>query len=168
MEILLKILDKKIPSISILFLFAGVLIGAVFSFKLPSILEAHTQKALNWDELEIKTEAEEDAIAASYKAASYKKEVTIEDYGTIEEYDTTTSLTPKKKFDGPSFSASMPVSSKSLWLEWMKSNMPGETEFLEKRWKLANSFIATGELKRWEDVHAFLLTPPRAFCACHE
>jgi protein-L-isoaspartate(D-aspartate) O-methyltransferase len=68
------------------------------------------------------------------------------------------------KYDGPSFSRSMPVSGKEAWLAWMRDQGRGDSPaFLEARWELANSFVGTAELKRPEDVRAFLLTPREHF-----
>jgi protein-L-isoaspartate(D-aspartate) O-methyltransferase len=57
----------------------------------------------------------------------------------------------------------MVVDSKTAWLSWMQENRPDKPDFLGQRWDLAATFIASGELKRTDDVRAFLLAPREHF-----
>lgn len=66
-------------------------------------------------------------------------------------------------YDAPAFAASMPVDTKETWLNWMQEHRDESLEFLNQRWELAQSFVKSGELKRVEDLRAFLLTPREHF-----
>ena len=67
-------------------------------------------------------------------------------------------------YDGPAFARSMPIDRREDWIAWMQARGRGESPaFMEERWALASSFVETGELKRPEDVRAFLLSPREHF-----
>ncbi|MDR2842350.1 MAG: protein-L-isoaspartate O-methyltransferase [Spirochaetaceae bacterium] len=134
---------KRTISLSyIAVLLCGVFAGAVLGGTIPKAMNAKTEKALSWNDLGIKTAAEEDAATVSVQAETANTKAT---------------------FDGPKFAAGMPTESKAAWLEWIMEKRPDLAAFVDKRWKLANDFIASGELKRTEDVRAFLLTPRESF-----
>jgi protein-L-isoaspartate(D-aspartate) O-methyltransferase len=61
------------------------------------------------------------------------------------------------------FAAAMPISSKEAWIDWMMAMTEDAPGFFDIRWQLASDFIASAELKRPEDVRAFLLTPREHF-----
>ncbi|MDR2435028.1 MAG: protein-L-isoaspartate O-methyltransferase [Treponema sp.] len=67
-------------------------------------------------------------------------------------------------YDGPAFARSMPVDRKEDWIAWMREKGRGDSQaFMEERWALAGAFVQSGELKRTEDVRAFLLSPREHF-----
>ncbi|MDR2500474.1 MAG: protein-L-isoaspartate O-methyltransferase [Treponema sp.] len=68
-----------------------------------------------------------------------------------------------RKYDGPAFAQSMPIETRDAWLAWMRNNRSDAPNFLEERWKLAQAFVETSELRRHEDVRAFLLAPREHF-----
>jgi protein-L-isoaspartate(D-aspartate) O-methyltransferase len=68
-----------------------------------------------------------------------------------------------KKYDGPGLARSMPIETKEGWLSWMRNNRNDNPAFLEQRWNLAQDFVQSSELKRPEDVQAFLLAPREHF-----
>jgi protein-L-isoaspartate(D-aspartate) O-methyltransferase len=69
-----------------------------------------------------------------------------------------------QKYDGPGFAAAMPIKSKEDWIAWMRfRNRDDDLDFMNERWALAQSFLGTAELKRPEDMRAFLLTPREHF-----
>jgi protein-L-isoaspartate(D-aspartate) O-methyltransferase len=57
----------------------------------------------------------------------------------------------------------MPIETKEAWLSWMSKNRGDNPAFLEQRWEWAQNLVITSELKRPEDVRAFLLTPREHF-----
>jgi protein-L-isoaspartate(D-aspartate) O-methyltransferase len=67
------------------------------------------------------------------------------------------------KYDGPGLAQSMPWETKESWLSWMRANRGESPAFLEQRYDLAQDFIKSSELKRPEDVRAFLLAPREHF-----
>jgi protein-L-isoaspartate(D-aspartate) O-methyltransferase len=67
------------------------------------------------------------------------------------------------QFNGPLFAAAMPIESKEAWIDWMISMCDDSYDFFDVRWQLASDFVASLELKRPEDIRAFLLTPREHF-----
>jgi protein-L-isoaspartate(D-aspartate) O-methyltransferase len=72
-----------------------------------------------------------------------------------------------QKYDGPRLADSVPIETKEAWLSWMKKNRTDDPVFLEQRWEWAQDLVLTSELKRPEDVRAFLLTPREHFVRAH-
>jgi protein-L-isoaspartate(D-aspartate) O-methyltransferase len=72
-----------------------------------------------------------------------------------------------QKYDGPRLAETMSIETKEAWLSWMSKNRNDEQQFLEARWKWAQELILSSELKRPEDVRAFLLTPREHFVRSH-
>ncbi|GMO23907.1 MAG: hypothetical protein Ta2B_03210 [Termitinemataceae bacterium] len=144
----MNILNKKIPAACIVALVVGVLIGSIFGVNLLKKVDEKTEVALSWDALDIKSVAEEEALAASMPMQ-----------GSL----SLGGLSQQKMFDGVALAASMPVESETAWISWMRDNRADSAEFLAKRWKLSTDFRVSGELGRWEDVRAFLLTPREHF-----
>ncbi|MDR3333547.1 MAG: protein-L-isoaspartate O-methyltransferase [Treponema sp.] len=70
---------------------------------------------------------------------------------------------PEEEYDGPQLAQSMPIETKETWLSWMQDNRNDAPAFLGDRWKLAHDFVLSNELKRPEDVRAFLLSPREYF-----
>jgi protein-L-isoaspartate(D-aspartate) O-methyltransferase len=67
-------------------------------------------------------------------------------------------------YDGPGFAQSMPVDIKENWITWMREEGRSDSQaFMEERWALADAFVQSGELKRPEDVRAFLLSSREHF-----
>jgi protein-L-isoaspartate(D-aspartate) O-methyltransferase len=57
----------------------------------------------------------------------------------------------------------MPIETKDTWLAWMRRNRNETPVFLEQRWDWAQNLVLSSELKRPEEVRAFLLTPREHF-----
>jgi protein-L-isoaspartate(D-aspartate) O-methyltransferase len=68
-----------------------------------------------------------------------------------------------QKYDGPRLAESMPIETKEAWMSWMRKNRNDDPAFLEQRWKWAQDLVNSSELKRPQDVRAFLLTPREHF-----
>ncbi|MDR1250646.1 MAG: protein-L-isoaspartate O-methyltransferase [Treponema sp.] len=123
----------------VLTLAGGIGAGFILGVFLPLLVSAKSESVVSYGEV--------------------KSAVEMSGYGPVYE-----SLTEKRKYNGPHFAWSMPVDNKEDWLSWMRSNGRSDTPaFMEERWMLANFFVETAELKRREDVRAFLLTPREHF-----
>jgi protein-L-isoaspartate(D-aspartate) O-methyltransferase len=120
----------------------GICAGCVLGLYLPRLISAKTERVVSWEE------TAEPFMPAAEDAPSE---------GAVERQ-------VKGPADGPAFAQSMPIDRKEAWLSWMLANNRGDSSaFLEERWALANSLVGTAELKRSEDVRAFLLTPREHF-----
>jgi protein-L-isoaspartate(D-aspartate) O-methyltransferase len=128
--------------------------GFLFGVFIPPLISAKTEQVVSYEEAAAASPAEE----AARKTAEEGQGSTGENDSAYE------TLRQTQEYDGPGFAQSMPVDSKEAWLAWMRSrNRADSPAFLDERWTLANSFVETGELKRPEDVRAFLLTPREHF-----
>jgi protein-L-isoaspartate(D-aspartate) O-methyltransferase len=129
---------------------AGFAAGLVFGIFLPMLLSAKSEQVVSYEEAEalFNTENPEDAAVVEGDP----------------EYGLTFEVLPgAKKYDGPALAQSMPIETKEAWLSWMRNNRSDSPVFLEKRWALAQDFVLSSELKRPEDVRAFLLSPREHF-----
>jgi protein-L-isoaspartate(D-aspartate) O-methyltransferase len=134
-------------------LVSGLGFGFMLGLFLPLLVSAKSERVVAYEEAAARS-AVEDTVKKAMEKGTDSPE-----YGLA--YET---LPGMKKYDGPGFAQSMPWESKEAWLSWMRTNNRSDSPaFLEDRWILANSFVGTAELKRPEDVRAFLLTPREHF-----
>ncbi|GMO26076.1 MAG: hypothetical protein Ta2F_01540 [Termitinemataceae bacterium] len=157
-----SIINKKVsPACAIILVAVFFAVTLVFvSLMAAAVINKETPAA--WEDLGIISAAEEDALASEQKAAGIApvtKRTISESQYISEESAQRLSL----QVDGYSVASIVPIENESAWTSWMVSNRPDDREFLPKRWQLAWSFIASGELKRLDDLRAFLLTPRENF-----
>jgi protein-L-isoaspartate(D-aspartate) O-methyltransferase len=143
---------KSISALVIAALMAGLIIGFVFGLVLPTLVSSQSERVLAYEEV-----AALSAVEAAARIAAQHGVDSLE-YGQA--YDT---LTKSEKYDGPGLAQSMPIETKEAWLSWMRANRGDSPAFLEQRWKLAHDFVESSELKRPEDVRAFLLASREHF-----
>jgi protein-L-isoaspartate(D-aspartate) O-methyltransferase len=138
---IMSLFNKKIPA---LYVAAAVFLPAIIAvFTLNGSFLPETERVSSWDELGILSAAEEPA------------EKNRED-GDVKRV-------ASSRFDGPLFAASMPIASREEWRGWMASMTPDAPAFFDIRWQLSRDFLVSTELRRPEDVRAFLLTPREHF-----
>jgi protein-L-isoaspartate(D-aspartate) O-methyltransferase len=126
-----------------------MVIGLVFGLLIPVLVSAQSEPVLGYEKVTALFAPEgSDETAA----------------GDGSEYDLSFEVSPgAKSYDGPSLARSMTLEPKEAWLSWMRTNRNDNPGFLEERYKLAMNFIESSELKRPEDVRAFLLAPREHF-----
>jgi protein-L-isoaspartate(D-aspartate) O-methyltransferase len=147
-----KDLKKSVSALVIVVLAGGLVAGFILGLSLPLLVSAKSERVAAYEE-----------VAAQYaveEAAKIALEMGLDspEYGLA--YET---LPGAKKYDGPALAQSMPIETKEVWLSWMRNNRNDAPSFLEDRWKLAQDFVLSAELKRPEDVRAFLLAPREHF-----
>ncbi len=147
-----KFLQESIPAILIVILVTGLIGGFVFGLTLPVIVSSNSERVASYEEV-----AAQSAVQEATKLA-VEMGVDSPEYGLA--YET---LPGAEKYDGPALARSMPIETKEAWLSWMRNNRNDSPVFLEERWQLAQAFVGSSELKRPEDVRAFLLTPREHF-----
>jgi protein-L-isoaspartate(D-aspartate) O-methyltransferase len=131
-------------------LVSGISLGFVFGLVLPMLIAAKSERVVSYEE------------AAALFNTEDGGEVMVAEGDP--EYGLTFEVLPgAKTYDGPALAQPMPIETKEAWLSWMRNNRNDNPVFLEKRWDLANDFILSSELKRPEDVRAFLLAPREHF-----
>jgi protein-L-isoaspartate(D-aspartate) O-methyltransferase len=148
----MKVIQNSVSALVIVVLAGGLVIGFILGLSLPMVVSAKSERVVSYEE-----------VAAQYaveEAAKIALEMGVDspEYGLA--YET---LPGVKKYDGPGLAQSMPIETKEVWLSWMRNNRNDAPAFLEDRWKLAQDFVLSSELKRPEDVRAFLLTPREHF-----
>ncbi|GHV19509.1 hypothetical protein FACS189494_01310 [Spirochaetia bacterium] len=153
----MSIINKNIPVVNIVFLGFGLAAGFIAGFKMPALLAEKQQRVISWEETGIMSAAEEEALRSNTAAGSNAAD---RGYNAV---PIAGSVQNGSGFNGPLYAATMPVETREVWLDWMKTNRPDQADFLNKRWELATTFLVSQELKRWEDVRAFLLTPREHF-----
>jgi protein-L-isoaspartate(D-aspartate) O-methyltransferase len=127
-----------------------MILGLVFGLYLPTLIAAKSERVVSYEE----------AAALFTGEGGDETPMTEGD----PEYGLTFEVLPgAKTYDGPALAQSMPIETKEAWLSWMRNNRNDTPAFLEQRWALANDFILSSELKRPEDVRAFLLAPREHF-----
>lgn len=129
--------------------FSGLIIGMLFGLSLPLIVLSHSERVASYEEVAAASMVEE-ALRLAGKSSSE------EDFNYI-------TLPGIQKYDGPRLAQSMPIETPEAWLSWMSRNRGDDPVFLEQRWEWAQTLVDTSELKRPEDVRAFLLTPREHF-----
>ncbi|MDR0623976.1 MAG: protein-L-isoaspartate O-methyltransferase [Treponema sp.] len=119
---------------------------------LPLLVSAKSERVVAYEEVAAQFAVEEAAKIALQMGMDSPE------YGLA--YET---LPGAEKYDGSGFARSMPIETKEVWLSWMRNNRNDAPAFLEERWNLAQDFVLSAELKRPEDVRAFLLAPREHF-----
>ena|GEM_PF-741672 len=147
------IFNQTVSIRTVLTLTGGLFFGILFGLFLPLLVSARSERVVAYEEVAARSAVEDAArIAMEYGVDS-------PEYGLAYEI-----LPGVEKYDGPGFAQSMPIDSKEAWLSWMRTNNRTDLPvFMEERWFLAKLLVDTGELKRPEDVQAFLLTPREHF-----
>jgi protein-L-isoaspartate(D-aspartate) O-methyltransferase len=141
---------KAIRANIIIALAGGFTAGLVFGIFLPMLISAKSEQVVSYEE-----------AAALFAAGNPEEAAAMEG---DPEYGLTFEVLPgAKRYDGPALARSMPIETKEAWLSWMRNNRNDNPAFLEKRWALAQDFVLSSELKRPEDVRAFLLAPREHF-----
>jgi protein-L-isoaspartate(D-aspartate) O-methyltransferase len=139
---------KSIPAPLVFCLFSGLLLGTGFGLSVPLIVLSHSDNVASYEEVAAASMVEE-ALRLAGKLG--------------EEPEGFSYITGVQKYDGPRLAQSMPIETKETWLSWMSKNRGDDPAFLEQRWNWAQNLVKTSELKRPEDVRAFLLTPREHF-----
>jgi protein-L-isoaspartate(D-aspartate) O-methyltransferase len=148
--IILNFFKKSIPVSVVFSVFSGLIIGTSFGLSIPLAVLSHSEKVFSYEEVAAVSMVE-DALRLAGRT-------------TPEEADFSyVTLPGVQKYDGPRLAQSMPIETKEAWLSWMSKNRGDDPVFLEKRWDWAQNLVNTSELKRPEDVRAFLLTPREHF-----
>jgi protein-L-isoaspartate(D-aspartate) O-methyltransferase len=144
-------LCKKFVSASVVAaLGAGIGIGLASGLLLPRLISAQSEPVASYEKAAALFAAEESAGTAAAEDSP--------------EYGLSFEVSPgSKSYDGPALARSMTLEPKEAWLSWMRTNRNDNPGFLEERYQLAMNFIESSELKRPEDVRAFLLAPREHF-----
>jgi len=142
--------SKSVAARPVVTLCIGLVLGMLFGLFLPFVISSRSEQVVSHNELTAHSQAEE-----AVKLASVEKN---EDPGL-----SYVSHLGIQKYDGPRLAQSMPIETKEAWMSWMKKNRNDDPAFLEQRWKWAQDLVISSELKRPEDVRAFLLTPREHF-----
>jgi len=148
--VIVSFFKKSIPAPYVFSLFFGLIIGTSFGLSIPLIVLSHSEKVSSYEEVAAASMVE-DALRLAGRTSSE---------GEGFSYVT---LPGVQKYDGPRLAQSMPIETKEAWLSWMSKNRGDDPAFLEQRWDWAQNLVITSELKRPEDVRAFLLTPREHF-----
>jgi len=141
---------KSIPAPLVFSVFSGLVIGTSFGLSIPLILQSNSERVASYEEVAAASMVE-DALRMAGRSNSEE-----EGFSYI-------TLPGVQKYDGPRLAQSMPIETKEAWLSWMSRNRGDDPVFLEQRWNWAQNLVITSELKRPEDVRAFLLTPREHF-----
>jgi len=148
-DILLNFFKKSIPASLVFSVFSGVIIGTSFGLSIPLVVLSNSERVASYEEVAAVSMVE-DALRIAGRSSS-------------EENFSYITLPGIQKYDGPRLAQSMPIETKEAWLSWMSRNRGDDPVFLEQRWVWAQNLVNTSELKRPEDVRAFLLTPREHF-----
>ena len=146
----LSCLLKPVSSRLVATLCIGLGVGMVFGLLIPFVVSSRSEQVVSLQELQARSTAEE----AVRMVSATKAEEPGFAYVT---------LPGIQKYDGPRLAESMPVETKEAWMAWMRKNRNDDPVFLEQRWEWAQDLVISSELKRPEDVRAFLLTPREHF-----
>jgi len=148
--LLLNFFRKSAPAPVIVSVFTGIIIGTLFGLFIPVLLESRSERVATFEEI--------------YAQSMIEDALRLAGYSNSEEAGFSyVNLSGIQKYDGPRLASSMPIETKEAWLSWMSRNRNDDPVFLEQRWELARSLVESSELKRPEDVRAFLLTPREHF-----
>ncbi|MCL2834644.1 MAG: protein-L-isoaspartate O-methyltransferase [Treponema sp.] len=141
---------KTIPVSIVISVCSGIVAGAAFGLSIPAVVNAHSERVASFEEVSARYMID-DALRNAGGTSPHE-----EGYISV-------TLPGIQKYDGPRLAESMPIETKEAWLSWMSKNRSDDPQFLEQRWDWARDLIYSGELKRPEDVRAFLLTPREHF-----
>ncbi|MDR1211715.1 MAG: hypothetical protein LBK40_05745 [Spirochaetaceae bacterium] len=148
----MKFFLNSISAVVVVTLAAGLVLGFIFGLTLPLLVSSQSERVVSYEEVAAQTAVEEAAKIAVEMGTDSAE------YGLAFE-----TLPGVAKYDGPALARSMSIDTKEAWLSWMRNNRNDSPAFLEERWKLAEDFVESSELKRPEDMRAFLLTPREHF-----
>jgi protein-L-isoaspartate(D-aspartate) O-methyltransferase len=145
-----KILSVSVSSRVVGALCAGLTAGTVFGLSIPLLVSSRSERVAAHAEVAARSMIEDAQRAVSGG-------------GSGEAGFSYVTLPGIQKYDGPRLAQSMPIETREAWLSWMRRNRNDDPAFLEERWSLAQSFVNSSELKRPEDIRAFLLAPREHF-----
>jgi len=145
---------KSIPASVVAALFSGIFIGISFGLSIPLLVMSNLDRVSSYEEVAA-VEMVEDALRLAGRSDSEESSFRY------------VTLHGVQKYDGPRLAQSMPIETKETWLSWMNRNRNDDPAFLEQRWDWAQDLVHSSELKRPEDVRAFLLTPREHFVRAH-
>jgi protein-L-isoaspartate(D-aspartate) O-methyltransferase len=148
----MKFFQISVSAVVVVALAAGLVVGFIFGLTMPLLVSSRSERVVAYEEVAAQTAVEEAAKIAVEMGTDSPE------YGLAFE-----TLPGTAKYDGPALAQSMPIETKEAWLSWMRNNRNDSSAFLEERWKLAEDFVRSSELKRPEDMRAFLLTPREHF-----
>jgi protein-L-isoaspartate(D-aspartate) O-methyltransferase len=149
-NIIISFFKKSIPASLAFAVFSGLIIGTSFGLSIPLMVLSHSERVASYEEVAAVSMVE-DALRLAGRTNSEE-----EGFSYI-------TLPGVQKYDGPRLAQSMPIETKETWFSWMSRNRGDDPVFLEQRWEWAQNLVMTSELKRPEDVRAFLLTPREHF-----
>ncbi|MCL2128913.1 MAG: protein-L-isoaspartate O-methyltransferase [Treponema sp.] len=149
-SLLFNFLSRSILSRSIIILCVGLGMGIAFGLFFPDFISSRSERIASNEELRAHALADD-----AMRLASMEKD---EEPGF-----SYISLPGIQKYDGPRLAGTMPIETKEAWISWMRKNRNDDPVFLEERWDWAERLANSSELKRPEDVRAFLLTPREHF-----
>jgi protein-L-isoaspartate(D-aspartate) O-methyltransferase len=141
--------SKSVPSSLVVAVCIGLVLGTVFGLFILILTGRQSERVVSYEE-----------ISARYMVEDVLR---LAGHSETDEAFLYITLPGIQKYDGPRLAESMPIETKEAWLAWMSKNRNDEPRFLEQRWNWAQELIETSELKRPEDVRAFLLTPREHF-----
>jgi protein-L-isoaspartate(D-aspartate) O-methyltransferase len=145
---------RSVPASIVVAVFSGLVFGILFGLCIPVLVASNSERIAGYEEVAALSMVEDALRLAGHK--------NIEDAGFSH-----ITLPGIQKYDGPRLAQSMPIETKETWLSWMSKNRNDDPSFLEARWQWAQNLVITSELKRPEDVRAFLLTPREHFVRAH-
>jgi len=154
LDIIYNFFKKSIPASLVFSVFSGLVIGTSFGLSIPLAVLSNSERVASYEEVAAVSMVE-DALRIAGRSSSEE-----EGFSYI-------TLPGIQKYDGPRLAQSMPIETKEAWLSWMSRNRGDDPAFLEQRWEWAQNLVNTSELKRPEDVRAFLLTPREYFVRAH-
>jgi protein-L-isoaspartate(D-aspartate) O-methyltransferase len=143
-------LNKPVPVPIVIAVSSGIVVGGVFGLSVPLMVAAHSERVASYEEVTALSMVE-DALRLAGRSGSEEAGFSY------------VTLPGIQKYDGPRLAQAMPIETKEAWLSWMSRNRNDDPAFLEERWQWAQDLVLTSELKRPEDVRAFLLTPREHF-----
>ena len=146
----MNLFNKTVPLTVIIGIFSGIFIAALIGVTIPLAMGFQGEKVISYDEIAAHTMAQE-ALRLAGSGSTEEEEF---------RYIT---LPGVQKYDGPRLAQTMPIETKEAWLSWMSRHRSDDPAFLEQRWNWAQNLIISSELKRPEDVRAFLLAPREHF-----
>lgn len=153
-DTIMDFFHKAVPAPMVVAVFSGLVLGTSFGLSIPLVVFSNSERVASYEEVAAQTMVEE-ALRLAGRSSS-------EDAGF--KYVTLPGI---QKYDGPRLAQSMPIETKEAWLSWMSRNRNDDPVFLEQRWEWAQDLVHSSELKRPEDVRAFLLTPREHFVRAH-
>ncbi|MDR0324384.1 MAG: protein-L-isoaspartate O-methyltransferase [Treponema sp.] len=148
-ELVMNFLRKSIPASIIIAIFSGIIAGLLFGLSVPMALASQAERVVSYEEVAAQSMVQEALRLAGRSGEEGLSYITLPGI---------------QKYDGPRFAETMPIETREAWLSWMSRNRPHDDPvFLEQRWQWAQDLVNSSELKRPEEVRAFLLAPREHF-----